>query len=181
VEMGRGQGKHNVSKIFKLEAVENSPEVRWRADSKCGGSASLPFIDEPAECDALGAYPCCSNHGWCGFSDAHCDCPSCVDYSAWEKKGRPREQEKQETLSASRVVRVLDVHRVTSSFPCTMWRHKSTNFNHMDFRFRIFFSKKLYLKKRTLFFYILLCSEGVLFSLPISDFIQGWFHPSLSE
>merc|ERR1719153_71268 len=24
--------------------------------------------------------PCCSSWGWCGNSDGHCSCPTCVDY-----------------------------------------------------------------------------------------------------
>lgn len=40
----------------------------------------------PGQCDpsanANEKGPCCSPLGWCGNSAAHCDCPTCVNYSA---------------------------------------------------------------------------------------------------
>ena len=58
------------------------PEVRtrytWREDWRCG--PDNPLEDgSPATCNPSYNF-CCSEHGWCGETAAHCDCGSCVDY-----------------------------------------------------------------------------------------------------
>merc|ERR1711915_774634 len=76
-----------LSKPFHLEMfAEDDPHVDWRWDSRCGRRHPLlgysghhPVPD--ARCDGLGTYPCCSDYGWCGFSEQHCDCQGCIDYS----------------------------------------------------------------------------------------------------
>jgi len=72
-----------MKKVFTLEIVEQSSEVLWRWDSRCGGANTLEgFLSHvTAQCDGQGTYPCCSRWGWCGFSRQHCDCYGCVDYS----------------------------------------------------------------------------------------------------
>merc|ERR1711990_1282335 len=39
----------------------------------------------PGQCNPQGPSPCCSSIGWCGKSDAHCKCTTCVD---WRNKWR---------------------------------------------------------------------------------------------
>ena len=52
---------------------------RWRTDKLCGDNYPLRN-GRPTECDPDSRYPCCSNHGFCGASKAHCLCNQCVDY-----------------------------------------------------------------------------------------------------
>merc|ERR1719290_548719 len=64
----------------------------WRPDGRCGANFPAPS-GEPGQCDpeanANEKGPCCSSLGWCGNSAAHCDCPTCIDYSAaWRPDGR---------------------------------------------------------------------------------------------
>jgi len=85
VETAYGQ----MSKTFHLEMLaEDDPEVDWRWDSRCGRNEPILGITPrrgyavpDARCDGEGTYPCCSDHGWCGFSADHCDCSGCIDYS----------------------------------------------------------------------------------------------------
>ncbi|KAI8511582.1 hypothetical protein Bbelb_106820 [Branchiostoma belcheri] len=51
----------------------------WRKDLRCG--AGYPAANgQPAVCDPLSLFPCCSPLQWCGISTAHCDCVDCVNY-----------------------------------------------------------------------------------------------------
>ncbi|XP_070572361.1 uncharacterized protein [Ptychodera flava] len=61
----------------------------WRADGRCGQNYPLPNGD-PAECDPNKGDPCCSDLGWCGNTNAHCQCGGCTDYSVrkWREDGR---------------------------------------------------------------------------------------------
>ena len=61
----------------------------WRDDLRCGANFLAPN-GEPGQCDpeanANMKGPCCSSAGYCGNSASHCECPTCIDYSA--SKGR---------------------------------------------------------------------------------------------
>ena len=46
-----------------------------RDDGRCGAAVS-------ADCDANGAFPCCSPMGWCGNTPGHCDCMECTNFRA---------------------------------------------------------------------------------------------------
>jgi len=87
VTMTRGLVRYHVSKIFRLEVIEPLPQPGWRGDGRCGENNFLPppLNHVEAGCDGLGSNPCCGMDGWCRNStDDHCNCPSCVDYSAIE-------------------------------------------------------------------------------------------------
>jgi len=62
----------------------------WRKDGRCGAKYPLPS-GNPGQCDPTGngpkKGPCCSPKGFCGNTEKHCACATCVDYSeASEKK-----------------------------------------------------------------------------------------------
>merc|ERR1712227_102875 len=59
------------------------PVTAWRDDLRCGPNFKSSS-GKAAECDPNNkhGYVCCSPHGWCGKTDAHCKCPNCIDYSA---------------------------------------------------------------------------------------------------
>merc|ERR1719186_1241755 len=62
----------------------------WRDDGRCGFDSgtnknnTLPN-GELGQCDPTAngneEGPCCSDLGWCGNSDAHCKCPTCVNFA----------------------------------------------------------------------------------------------------
>lgn len=52
----------------------------WRSDFQCGDRVPLLPDGEVVECDPK-SDPCCSNLGWCGKTDEHCKCDTCIDYS----------------------------------------------------------------------------------------------------
>ena len=57
-------------KIFALE---------WREDGRCGNE--FPLLNgRPAECNPEGGYYCCSEFGYCGSTEDHCNCPKCTDH-----------------------------------------------------------------------------------------------------
>jgi len=41
---------------------------------------------QPAQCNPGGDRPCCGENGWCGSTDIHCKCNTCVDYTKIEYK-----------------------------------------------------------------------------------------------
>ena len=50
-----------------------------RSDGKCG--LENPLEDgSPSQCDPNSADFCCSAYGYCGGSDAHCNCETCMNY-----------------------------------------------------------------------------------------------------
>ncbi|XP_078695922.1 uncharacterized protein LOC144924510 isoform X2 [Branchiostoma floridae x Branchiostoma belcheri] len=61
---------------------------KWREDWRCGQGYPAENGD-PAECHPHGVLPCCSSANWCGNTEAHCDCPGCVDYRTGPRD-RPR-------------------------------------------------------------------------------------------
>ena len=57
--------------------------ILWRRDGRCGPEHLLPD-GRPGQCDPNAQTtpkgPCCSSHGFCGHTTAHCNCPGCTDY-----------------------------------------------------------------------------------------------------
>ncbi|XP_077985473.1 uncharacterized protein LOC144440089 [Glandiceps talaboti] len=51
----------------------------WRADLRCG-SAYPQSNGSPTQCNPDSVYYCCSDGGWCGSSQYHCDCKKCINY-----------------------------------------------------------------------------------------------------
>merc|ERR1719187_1887591 len=89
-------GKYVVIQLLKDSGIINLLEVKvlcstpaWRPDNRCGPNFPSPTgSGKPGQCDpeatANEEGPCCSPGGWCGNSAAHCDCPTCIDYSEWD-------------------------------------------------------------------------------------------------
>lgn len=46
----------------------------YRADGRCGAEGG------GAECDPNSEYWCCSEHGYCGGTQEHCYCDTCINY-----------------------------------------------------------------------------------------------------
>ena len=69
-------------------------EIKWREDRRCATNIEIYRNESDyllpdgtlAQCNPDGprdpqqAGPCCSEHGYCGGSPAHCDCTNCIDY-----------------------------------------------------------------------------------------------------
>ena len=53
---------------------------RYRSDGKCGPLNPLQDGVTPAECDPNSEFWCCSEHGFCGGTQEHCYCETCVNY-----------------------------------------------------------------------------------------------------
>jgi len=51
----------------------------YRSDKRCGSKYVLSN-GKPAQCNPDSGKPCCSASGWCGVTDAHCKCNTCIDY-----------------------------------------------------------------------------------------------------
>ena len=50
----------------------------WRPDLRCG--KDFPVGGKPSGCNPNGSNPCCSPGGWCGLSNEHCECKTCIDF-----------------------------------------------------------------------------------------------------
>ena len=54
-----------------------------RSDGACG--PELPLEDgSPSRCDPDSADFCCSAYGYCGGTEEHCNCDTCVNYKEEE-------------------------------------------------------------------------------------------------
>ena len=51
----------------------------YRKDGRCGSNFKLSN-GTAAQCDPESQFPCCSEFGYCGATQEHCDCPNCIDY-----------------------------------------------------------------------------------------------------
>merc|ERR1712013_554694 len=76
----------------------------WRDDGRCG--EEFPLADgSPGQCDPAGdgprQGPCCSPKGFCGNTEKHCKCGTCVDYSKITETLKPEP----DTRETSRLVR----------------------------------------------------------------------------
>ncbi|XP_070545389.1 uncharacterized protein [Ptychodera flava] len=72
----------NAYKVYRV--ILKRPPNKWRDDLRCG--PDYPLDDgSPAECDPGGIFPCCSPQGWCGNTDDHCNCGTCIDYTSKAK------------------------------------------------------------------------------------------------
>ena len=64
---------------LKKSCLESNPFRIWgppRDDFKCG-------YKNKADCS--GSYPCCSPHGWCGSTEAHCNQAESTNFSQLTK------------------------------------------------------------------------------------------------
>ena len=64
-----------------IALFDNSCTAFVRNDLRCGDTHLVH--GHPAVC--AGRNPCCSGGGWCGNTDDHCKCPTCIDY----RHGKP--------------------------------------------------------------------------------------------
>ena len=60
---------------------------KYRSDGKCG-PLNLLESGEAAECDPNSEYWCCSEHGFCGGTQEHCYCDTCINYRPIKVTGR---------------------------------------------------------------------------------------------
>eukprot|EP00092_Neocalanus_flemingeri_P002939 GFUD01003144.1.p1 GENE.GFUD01003144.1~~GFUD01003144.1.p1 ORF type:complete len:339 (+),score=94.64 GFUD01003144.1:521-1537(+) len=61
----------------------------YRSDGKCGPLYPLEG-GAGAECDPNSEYWCCSEHGFCGGTQEHCFCDTCVNYRPVDLLGKVR-------------------------------------------------------------------------------------------
>jgi len=54
-------------------------QLNWREDGRCGNEFLLTN-GFPAQCNPQEGYPCCSEFGYCGITEEHCNCPTCTDH-----------------------------------------------------------------------------------------------------
>ncbi|XP_065570729.1 myosin heavy chain, non-muscle-like isoform X3 [Artemia franciscana] len=58
----------------------------WRDDLRCGTNYDVTTLfllsdnATVAKCNPDGQWPCCSNAGYCGWTQDHCECKGCIDY-----------------------------------------------------------------------------------------------------
>lgn len=65
----------------------------WRGDGRCGAELPNP-LGTPSECNPYSSDPCCSQFGWCGNSNQHCNCPQCLKSKKLEERVEFREKQK---------------------------------------------------------------------------------------
>ena len=75
---------------FKKIKVKKYPRkvfpYLWRNDNQCGENVLNP-IGTRAECNPYSDSPCCSEFGWCGNTQNHCNCQKCSrSYKLEERK-----------------------------------------------------------------------------------------------
>ena len=64
-------------KLIKSSKFKRSvPPVLWRGDNKCGEQNPNP-LGLSSDCNPYSDLPCCSEFGWCGNTENHCNCPKC--------------------------------------------------------------------------------------------------------
>jgi mannosyl-oligosaccharide glucosidase len=64
-------------KLIRTNKFKRSvPPVLWRGDNKCGEGNPNP-LGLPSDCNPYSDLPCCSEFGWCGNTEGHCNCPKC--------------------------------------------------------------------------------------------------------
>merc|ERR1711990_898693 len=67
--------------VVLASAIEGTATTKlWRDDLRCGEGWKLDDGVTSAQCNPKD-HSCCSPHGWCGKSDAYCQCSGCKDYS----------------------------------------------------------------------------------------------------
>jgi len=82
---------------FKLLEIDEFkrpvPPYFWRGDGRCGAEAPSP-LGSPSECNPYSVEPCCSQFGWCGNSNQHCNCPQCSKSKKLEERKEFRDKKK---------------------------------------------------------------------------------------
>ena len=81
---------------FKKIKVKKYPRkvfpYLWRNDNQCGENVLNP-IGTKAECNPYSDSPCCSEFGWCGNTQNHCNCPKCKKSYKLEERKEYRKKE----------------------------------------------------------------------------------------
>ena len=81
---------------FKKIKVKKYPRkvfpYLWRNDNQCGEKVLNP-IGTKAECNPYSDSPCCSEFGWCGNTQNHCNCPKCKKSYKLEERKEYRKKE----------------------------------------------------------------------------------------
>jgi len=87
----------DINLIDDLGETDEDPKAKsssltqelWREDGRCGPKYPLES-GAPGQCNPEGnaprVGPCCSKKGFCGNTENHCGCPTCVDYSKINQK-----------------------------------------------------------------------------------------------
>ena len=68
----------------------------WRGDFQCGVNAKNP-LGTQAECDPYSDKPCCSEFGWCGNTNNHCNCEKCKRSEKLENRKEYKNKEQTHT------------------------------------------------------------------------------------
>eukprot|EP00116_Pleurobrachia_bachei_P013235 sb/3473497/ len=76
--------------LLVLSTPGGAADRTWRDDHRCGEDYLVVVNGKhiPATCTILPSigYSCCSVHGWCGRSDAHCTCDKCSIFYSDEQE-----------------------------------------------------------------------------------------------
>ena len=82
---------------FKRISVNKYPRkvfpYLWRNDNQCGENVKNP-IGTKAECNPYSDSPCCSEFGWCGNTQNHCNCQKCSKSLKLEERREYKNKEK---------------------------------------------------------------------------------------
>ena len=82
---------------FKRISVNKYPRkvfpYLWRNDNQCGENVKNP-IRTKAECNPYSDSPCCSEFGWCGNTQNHCNCQKCSKSLKLEERREYKNKEK---------------------------------------------------------------------------------------
>ena len=76
--------KNNINSYKKLMDLE---------DNQCGEKVKNP-IGTKAECNPYSDSPCCSEFGWCGNTQNHCNCQKCSKSLKLEERKEYKNKEK---------------------------------------------------------------------------------------
>jgi len=88
-DVGRPAAVSPAAAVAPAAAPVFTSNGKYRSDGKCG--ALYPLEDGTnAECDPNSEYWCCSEHGFCGGSQEHCYCDTCVNYRPVDVIGKVR-------------------------------------------------------------------------------------------
>ena len=81
---------------FKRISVNKYPRkvfpYLWRNDNQCGEKVNNP-IGTKAECNPYSDSPCCSEFGWCGNTQNHCNCAKCSKSLKLEERKEYKKKE----------------------------------------------------------------------------------------
>ncbi|CAB4069325.1 DNAH [Lepeophtheirus salmonis] len=70
------------------QKVVYPPNTNTRSDGRCGPAFPLEDGVTPSECDPNSEYFCCSENNYCGSTQDHCYCETCVNYRPLKVEGK---------------------------------------------------------------------------------------------